>query len=194
MSERGYWLTLSTDEPLSGVLAALREKGLFPESQTWWFAWNGLEIKLPGILRDPSELDRPWDVVRVFSPKAELRLARRGHSRGCWLLTEQSPPENIPGVEITSRAEDIPVEDGHRILWGQRLRLPSGDARGEVLFPRKLEYDLDDNDLSKALVADVKLYYDDAHRLLAVRYVTIRQVDPGEIEAEPFPEPEKALG
>ena len=192
MSGKGFWLTLRTDKSLSELVAALREEGLFPKDETWWFAWNGLEIKLPGILRDFSELDRPWDVVRVFSPKAELRLARRGRGRGCWLLTEQEPVESIPGVEIVSRAE-FAVEDGHRILWGQKLRLPDGEARGEVIFPRKLEYDLGDDDLNKALVADVKLYYDRAHRLLAVRYVRIRRVDPGEIKVEPFPKPEEAL-
>jgi len=192
MSERGYWLTLSTDNPPSGILATLRERSLFPGGETWWFAWNGLEIKLPGILRELSELDRAWDVVRVFSPKAELRLARRGRTRGCWLLTEQEPAESIPGVEIVSRAEFV-VEDGHRILWGQKLRLPDGEARGEVIFPRKLNYELGNDDLNKAWVADVKLYYDRAHRLLAVRYVRIRRVDPGEIKVEPFPKPEEAL-
>jgi len=196
MSERGYWLTLSTDNPPAGILATLRERSLFPEGETWWFAWNGLEIKLPGILRDFSELDKSWDVVRVFSPKAELRLARRGRGRGCWLLTEQEPVESIPGVEIVSRAE-FAVEDGHRILWGQKLRLPDGETRGEVMFPRKLNYELDNDDLNKAWVADVKLYYDSAHRLQAVRYARLYQVVPGktkELKAQPFPRPEKALG
>jgi len=192
MRGEGFWLTLRTDKSLSELVAALREEGLFPEDETRWFAWNGLEIKLPGILRDFSELDKSWDVVRVFSPRAELRLARRGRGRGCWLLTEQEPVESVPGVEIVSRAE-FAVEDGHRILWGQKLRLPDGEARGEVIFPRKLEYDLDDDDFNKALAADVKFYYDRAHRLLAVRYVRIRRVDPGEIKVEPFPKPEEAL-
>jgi len=196
MSGKGFWLTLRTDKSLSELVAALREEGLFPEDETWWFAWNGLEIKLPGILRDFSELDKHWDVVRVFSLKAELRLARRGRSRGCWLLTEQTPPEGIPGVEIAS-VEKYPVEEGHRILWGQKLRLPDGEARGEVVFPRKLNYELDNDDLNKAWVADVKLYYDNAHRLQAVRYARLYQVVPGkteELKAQPFPRPEKALG
>ena len=193
MSGEGFWLTLHTDKSLSELVAALREEGLFPEDETWWFAWNGLEIKLPGILRELSELDRAWDVVRVFSPRAELRLARRGRGQGCWLLTEQAPVESIPGVEIVSRAEFV-VEDGHRILWGQKLRLPDGEARGEVIFPRVLDYDLGDDDLNKAWVADVKLYYDDAHRLQTVRYAGVHQVEPGEIKARSFPKPEEALG
>ena len=198
MGEKGFWLTLQlqTGKAPSELVALLRERGVFPDGETWWFAWNGLEIKLPGILRELSELDRPWDVVRVFSPRAELRLARRGRTRGCWLLTEQEPVESVPGVEIVSRAEFV-VEDGHRILWGQKLRLPDGETRGEVMFPRKLNYELDNDDLNKAWVADVKLYYDNAHRLQAVRYARLYQVVPGktkELKAQPFPRPEKALG
>ncbi len=188
MSEKGYWLTLSTDKSPSELVALLREKGLFPEGKTWWFAWDKLEIKLPGILRDLSELDRPWDLVRVFSEKAELRLARRGRSRGCWLLTEKDAIEDIPDVEIVSRAE-FAIEKGIRILWGKKLHLPDGEARGEVTFPRKLDYDLGAEDLNKAWVADVKLYYDEAHRLWAVRYASLSQADPGDIKARPLPGP-----
>lgn len=77
----------------------------------------------------------------------------------------------------------------HRIMWGNRLRKPvkegSGveEARGEVTFPRPLAYDLageGTGNYDKALVADVRLYFDDEARLQTVRYMRIRHLPPGD--------------
>jgi hypothetical protein len=77
----------------------------------------------------------------------------------------------------------------HRIMWGNRLRKPAKEgagveeARGVVGFPRPLEYDVageGTGNYDKALVADVRLYFDDEARLQTVRYMRIYLLPPGD--------------
>lgn len=199
MSGRGWWLTLRPPERVSELVAALQEVSLFPEGRTWWFAWNGLDIVLPGKVTDDADLDSDWDVVRVFSPQAELRVGRRGRGRGCWLLLEEDPQDAL-GDQYDAWVDDqappatFAVEGGHHILAGVKLRLPDGEKRGEIFYPRPLNYGIDDDDLEQALVAAVRAYYDNARRLATVRYASIESAALGSIPVDPFPEPKEALG
>ena len=63
------------------------------------------------------------------------------------------------------------------------------------MYPRTLDYGIKENDLKKALVASVRKYYDDFHRLMTVRYCEILQMSPGNesISFERFPNPEEGI-
>ena len=198
MCMTGWWLTLHTPESVMSLVEGLQRIDLFPDSETYWFAWNELDIVLPGLLNKDDKLDDPWDVLRVFSKRAELRLGPRGNRRGCWLLMEEEPRSAFgdryePLVE--QDADTYLVEGGHHILAGRKLRFPDGEKRGETMYPRTLDYGIKEDDLKKALVASVRKYYDDFHRLLTVRYCEILLMPPGNesISFDRFPNPEKVF-
>ena len=196
MKEQGWWLTLHPPERVSDLVLALRGIGLFSVDRTWWFAWNTLDIVLPSLLVEDAPLDRGWEVVRVFAKRAELRIGRRGMSRGCWLFLEENPQAVLGDLYkewVEEINGDFVVEDGYRLLAGQKLRLPEGDRRGEIIYPRPLDYGIGKDNLEQSLVASVWVYYDKAHRLVTVRYAGIKLVKPGSIPVQPFPEPEEAM-
>lgn len=196
MSMQGWWLTLRPPAQVTELVAALQEIGLFPEGKTWWFAWDALDIVLPSLLTPDANVDGEWDALRVFAERAELRVGRRAGGRGYWLLLEETPETTLGDLYDTwvgSKSTGYSVEEGSHVLAGVRLRLPNGERRGEIIYPRPLDYGFDDNDLEKALVAQVRAYYDDGHRLVTVRYVGIEPKRPGSFEPEPFPSPEKAV-
>ena len=180
MSGEGWWLTLSPPGSPAQAVAALRERDLFPEGETWWFAWREEEVRLPGLLTDPASLDGPWDALRVFSPRAELRWSRRGRGWGCWLLLEEDPEAALGDLRAWVRARaSFRVQTSHRILWGRRMAMPDGRvSRGEILFPRELAYPLPDDDPAQALVADVVLYVDEEGRLQTARYARLYRRPP----------------
>ena len=196
MSTQGWWLTLRPPERVTELVAALQEIGLFPEGDTWWFAWDALDIVLPSLLTPGANVDGDWDVLRVFAERAELRVGRRAGGRGYWLLLEEKPETTLGHLYDTwveSKSTGYSVEEGSHVLAGVRLRLPDGEKRGEIIYPRPLNYGIDDNDLEKALVAGVRAYYDDTYRLITVRYVGIELKQPGSFEPGPFPSPKEAV-
>jgi hypothetical protein len=194
---KGWWLTLRPPDKPASLVKTLQEAGLFPEGETWWFAWNATEIRLPGILDDPADVEGAWETVRVFSSRAELRFGRWGGKSGCWLLLEEDPQEalkDVPGLEVLSEVTPL-VENGVRVFWGKKLHRPDGTPfRGEVIFPRVLNYSLPDENLEEAWVADVMLYYDDEHRLQTVRYARLRQERPGAMRVKPLVSPKEVMG
>lgn len=195
MKGMGWWLTLSHPGSPSETVRALREKDLFPDGETWWFAWRGTEIQLPGVLREMARLGEGWETLRVFSPRAELRWRRRGRELGCWLLLEEDPREALKELKEAwvSEESNYRVCPSHRILWGRRMTMPDGrETRGEILFPRELAYDVPGDDPKQALVADVVLYLDAAGRLQTVRYARLRRMFPSSknLPAEPYWQPE----
>jgi hypothetical protein len=196
MNRTGWWLILRPPEPVKMLVAALQEASLFPKVHTWWFAWNALEIVLPRLLDENANLDGDWEVLRIFSEQAELRVERRGGTHGCWLLLEREPEEAL-GVRYQEWVKDTSgpytVEDGYHLLAGRKLELPDEDERGEILYPRTLDYGVGRDELSQALVATVRNYYDEAHRLISVRYATLQAVAPGSIPVQPFPDPDEVL-
>lgn len=171
---KGFIIALDTQDPAE-TWGILRHRGYFPDGDTYWFAWNDLDIRLPSRITAMGEQPPPevfheaWDLSRVFSPRAELRFERLGSARRLWLLAEGEDPPDLP-LATTAR-EVFQAEPGRRILWGERLSLPDGDHRGLVAFPRPLDYGLPQDDLAQALGAEICLYYDETlHRLRAVRY------------------------
>ncbi len=178
-AETGYVFSWADGNlpPLSDTLNSLRGIGWLPEEQSWWFAWNELQILLPQRLGDLAALPTDWDELRVFSAQAELRQVRQGRGWQRLLLTEtrQLPP-GISGWQPFGT--HYRVEPSLHILWGRRLRVAGGEKRGEVLFPRPLEYDVagETAPYDQALVADVFLYYDAEARLQAARYVRLRHL------------------
>jgi len=182
-ARRGYifeWADTSLP-PLAEALNALREERWLPENETWWCAWNELEILLPQRLGDPAALPTDWDELRVFSGQVEFRQVRQGRGWRRALLAET---DRLPSRLSGWQALDPPywVVPSLRILWGRRLRTSAGEQRGEVLFPRSLAYDLAGEVPpydQRAVVADVQLYYDAEARLRTTRYAGLRHLPPG---------------
>ena len=188
-ARRGYifeWADTNLP-PLAEALNALREERWLPEDETWWCAWNELEISLPAPLADPAPFfeDR-WDVARVFSAAAELRLERWGRRRALWLLVEDGSRGLLPAGLVSRAAEESFVaEKGLRLLAGARLRLPGGPARGRVEFPRPLGYGVaDDPDHPLAVAAYV--YRDGEGGVRLVRYAELLRVPKDRRDADPW--------
>ncbi len=118
-------------------------------------------------------------MLQIFSPQVELRCVRQGRSRRGLLLMEAALP---PELATWGTPEFCQVMPGLRLLWGSWLRLPEGDRRGVVAFPRPLDYGIAENEtsLSNALIADVYLYHDAEARLRTVRYLWLRHMPPGD--------------
>jgi hypothetical protein len=195
MSKHGWWLTLRPPEQIGALVASLQEAGLLLPGRSWWFAWNALEMALPGPLSGDAELDADWETLRVFSERAELRVGRRGQGRGYWLLLEEEPRQRLEDLytKWVVNEKEYSVEKGHHLLAGQRLQLPGGAERGEILYPRALDYGVGKDELELALVAAVWNYYDAAHRLATVRYAALETAKPGDIPATTFSGPGEVL-
>jgi hypothetical protein len=183
---KGYVLTFA-GERAREVFAACADLGFWPQGATWWFAWNELEISLPAPLADAAPFfeDR-WDVARVFSAAAELRLELWGRRRIVRLLVEDGSRGLLPAGLVSRAAEESFVaEKGLRLLAGARLRLPGGPARGRVEFPRPLGYGVaDDPDHPLAVVAYV--YRDGEGGVRLVRYAELLRVPKDRRDADPW--------
>lgn len=181
-SESGYifgWAGESLPA-LAEILNALQQTGWLPKEQSWWYAWSELEILLPQRLSDPVALPADWDELRVFSAQAEFRQVRHGRGWRQVLLAETADvPAALSGWTLLGAP--YRVASSLRILWGRRLRMPGGEKRGEVLFPRPLEYDLagEAAPYDQAVAADVRLYYDAEARLQTTRYAGLRHLPRG---------------
>lgn len=185
----GYIFTWC-DDPWPGLahtLNALRTAGLLPADQSWWFAWREPDILLPQRLGDPTALPTDWDELRVFSPQVEFRQTRQGQSWRRLLLSER---DDLPaGLNGWQRLEPAyRVTKGKRVLWGRRLRLPGGERRGEVRFPRPLDYDVvgEGPPYQQALVANVWLYHDAEARLHTARYASLGHIEAGALLVQPL--------
>lgn len=173
---------------LAEALKALQAAGLLPADRSWWFAWREPDILLPQRLGDPAALPEDWDELRVFSPQVEFRQTRQGPGWRRLLLTETATlPAGLTGWQRLEPAYQ--ATEGRRVLWGRRLRLAGGERRGEVRFPRPLDYDVagEAPPYQQALVADVRLYYDAEARLQTARYAGLRHVGAGTLQVQPFP-------
>lgn len=167
----------SSTEPMSPTMLVvpLQRVQWLPPDATWWFGWCETEITLPGQLDDAAALPTTWDLVQIFSPHCELRRVRRGPGWIHLLLTEQPLPEALHQQWEVAEG-NFDAQQTHRILWGNRLRMPTAEGRGVVRFPRPLDYNLpteqaaDPATLEQALVARVWHYLDQQQRLRMVRY------------------------
>jgi hypothetical protein len=152
------------------LVAGLRTAQLLPDNSSWWFAWNELELVLPRLLAPDAQLAGDWSALHVFSPQVELRYTRRGGTHRAALLTEIAPA-NLAGWASPDRYH---WQSGWRLLAGARMRLPGGEGRGVVAFPRPLDYGVPESDeRASTLVAQVRRYYDDQARLRATRYLRL---------------------
>ena len=162
------------DDPpsLPTLITVLRGVGWLPDGASWWFGWCELEIALPGRLSTTSHIPEDWDVVHLFSAQSELRWMRRGERYQAVLLTETVLPTALTGWQLINSDAPYSARTTQRILWGNRLRLPDGEGRGIVQFPRRLDYDLagETEKRDQTVMADVWAYYDAEERLQLVRY------------------------
>lgn len=176
----GYFYGWGSAAPPSfpTLIKALRQVGWLPDAASWWFGWCELQIALPGRLTGDSAVPTDWDAVHLFSSQAELRWVRRGARWQAVLLAEGELPPDLAGWQRLNGAYS--ARRTQRILWGNRLRLPDGDGRGIVQFPRRLDYDIagETERLDQAVVADVWAYYDAEDRLQTVRYAGLRHTQP----------------
>lgn len=176
--QQGYcyrWIgTGNGDDPpqLPNLITGLREIGWLPDAASWWFGWCELEIALPGRLFTESQIPDDWDVVHLFSAYSELRWIRRGERYQAVLLAEVALPTNLTGWQLINGGTPYTARTTQRLLWGNRLRLPDGEGRGIVQFPRRLDYDLagETDKRDQTIIADVRAYYDVEERLQMVRY------------------------
>jgi hypothetical protein len=187
----GYIQALEGDP--AELLASLAQNGVFPSDATWWFAWNEGEIVLPRPLFTANNpADNRWDVARVFSEKAELRLARVGGRRGAWLLTEDL--QAAATLPAAGELESFRVNGGgHRILWGGDLNMRGQTEHGLVRFPRPLDYGVSTGK-GQRLVADVVLYLDEFGAVRTARYRALKVVYEGAIQAPKLPRTDGAPG
>lgn len=181
----GYVLRLNNkgdqQEPFAAAFGLLKDE-YFPDNQTCWFGWNETEIRLPGKF-DGNEtrtpFDSDWDMARIFSAKAELRIQRDCCGQVALLLTEnQSLREKVKQqTDVFEIAEHtFTSEPGRRIMVGSKPENQIGgepDALIEVAFPRVLHYRGFAVEKRESLEARVQCYYDEAHRLRFVRYCAV---------------------
>jgi hypothetical protein len=185
---QGYMLRWAGEEEpgLPALLAALQRARWLPEGQSWWFGWCEQDIRLPQLLDDSAALPVDWDELRVFSSQAELRRLRRGNRWLNLLLCEHEDwARDVEGWALACSYPE--VVGSHRILWGKALRLPGGEVRGEVRFPRRLAYGVSAGpDQPKlAVVADVQHYLDGEARLRTFRYGRLYYAAAGDAALRP---------
>ncbi|MGB9886318.1 MAG: hypothetical protein ACPLRW_04895 [Moorellales bacterium] len=172
---RGYALVFAEENGPS-IFGLGRDLGFWREGATWWFAWNEREICLPALLDNvASVFDAPWDVARVFSDLAEIRLQRHGRERLAVLLLEEETRDRLPAEAAKSAIREAPflAEVGHRLLAGTRLQLFGKEVRGRVEFPRPLDYGVREHALEHFLGVTVYNYYDENRALKLVRYAKV---------------------
>jgi hypothetical protein len=154
-----------------------------------WFGWCETDIRLPRPLHSEA-FDLRWDLVRIFSPIAELRAQRRGNERLILMLTENAALVNqlkqgLEGFNVSLC--EFAAEQSCRVLVGQKPRKPVGsnpNALIEVIFPRELDYGIPVANERERLIAGVQGYFDDEHRLRFVRYCFVKGEQIGQREVE----------
>lgn len=151
-----------------------------------WFGWCETELRLPRRLSDATEaFAAGWDVARIFTACAELRAQRRGDTRITLLLTENATLTTQLEKLFNVVPHTFTVESSHRILTGTKPKKPvrkGSAALIEVAYPRELDYDIAPVADKQMLVAEVRCYYDEVHRLKFVRYCNISPKKIGKIE------------
>jgi hypothetical protein len=157
--------------------------------KTFWFGWNETSLVLPRPF-DQRALNPDWDVVRIFSPHAELRAQWRGPKKVVLLLTEDTElVDALRQMQVFELVQKFFAEPGHRVLVGTPPKTPvpgvSPSALIEIAFPTALDYGIPANP-GQMLVAEVQLYFDNAHRLYLTRYCTIRAENIGAREVRPY--------
>jgi hypothetical protein len=175
----------------AAVYAALKQQYL---ADALWFGWHETEISLPRRLTNVNEQDAlaaHWDVARIFTNSAELRVQRRGDTRLTLLLTENATLESqLQNDFAVLKTAFKNVVDGYRLLAGEKPKKSIGrntTALIEVRYPRELDYDVGQvANYGEMLVANVKCYYDDVQRLKFVRYCHIRPQTIGTIGVKPY--------
>lgn len=188
---KGFVIRLKRKETEEDSFATAYEalkNSCFPDGAQW-FGWCETDIRLPRPL-DEEAFDPRWDVGRIFSPIAELRAQRRGSRRLVLLLTENEEvvkeAESLEGFEVV-RCE-FASETTFRVLVGGKPKTKISDNPNvlvQVEFPRALDYGMTAGE-NQALVAEVRCYYDDMHRLCFVRYCAVRAERIGEREVTPL--------
>lgn len=182
MKEQGFVLQVTSKagdtDCYAAVYHALKAQCL---ANALWFGWCETEISLPRRFTQEA-LKAHWDVVRIFTDRAELRAQRRGDTRLTLLLTEDAAMESLLQNDFAVMSTQFEAEPGCRILAGKKpekkVRSKS-DALIEVAFPRELDYDAGIVDDKEMLVADVQCYYDGVRRLKFVRYCAIQPEEIG---------------
>jgi hypothetical protein len=185
--------------PLGGefgpaLLDPLREAGLLPADALWWFALAEDELVLPSRCDDlPRVFARPWERVSLFGPRAELRWQARGRHGSILLLLEAERPPDLPLPRAGQEARFPVCEPGIHLLWGEKQHLGNRRGRGQVGFPRPLDYLADEPEaaLEEACVLDVWRYSNPGHARQALRYAGVSRRPRREWArhpVEPFPE------
>lgn len=191
---KGFVLLLQVKEtsenPFNVAYRTLFQQGLFHDLETFWFAWREEEIRLPGTLEDIAlATDRSWDVIRIFSSRAELRRQKRGKEDQILLLLENEArisqlEKALAGLKISHVSSFPFCLEGRRILAGTKMEIGvtkedgvvKHTTRGVVAFPRELDYKGIKAEPEEAIVADVHQYFDDEKKLRYVRYCRIHSV------------------
>jgi len=183
---KGFVLSLKSADDFRTAYEALKDL-CFPGGAQW-FGWCETDIRLPRPLSEEA-FNTHWDVVRIFSPVAELRRQRRGPKSMVLLLTENEEIVHRVKTLFEIICWEFVAEPAYRILAGKKPSTPipqNPDALVEVMFPRPLDYGISVKDKEEVLIAEVQCYYDDEHRLRFVRYFRVQVEKEGEREVEAY--------
>ncbi|RDV83582.1 hypothetical protein [Ammonifex thiophilus] len=170
------WLLLLREELVSKAI----ETDLWPVGETWWFGWNEGEIRLPTLLKGWREaLAEKWEVLRIFSPKAELRQERRGRQVVFSLLVEEEAYSALP-PELKGKGDWFLVEKGYHLLAGE----PRGGRWVKTQYPRYLDYGVAGNDDAYVVVRVYKYRDRENPSFSLVRYAGLVLVPKKERDQE----------
>jgi hypothetical protein len=160
------------------------QPSLFSDGQVWWFGWHMLKMEIPQPLDSVNMLSsEPWDHLRVFSSKAELRLGLRAN-KPCILLLTETSSVNLSGWREIGGYE---AEDTYRILLGEAPKSAEGPVAQliEIAYPRPFDYKLAVPQ-NQIVIAHVKHYRDEEWRLCYTRYCCIETQKRQKVEVKPY--------
>lgn len=139
----------------------------------WWFGWSETEMYLPQRLNGTLP-DADWQRLSIFNNEVELRLLLHNNSPTILLLTEQSPL--LPNEWRV--CEEYPeYDEAQHILLGDPPVSGGKTTRlVDVAYPTVFDYGVElapSSAKRNRVVAQVRYYYDSAHRLRYIRYAGV---------------------
>lgn len=183
--EKGYVYVLEQGGSDYGAVYSSLQPRLFSSGQVWWFGWHPLRLELPQPFTAQS-LDsikqEPWETVRIFSEKAEVRLVNRAGQSHLVLLTEAE--DRQPGWSQVCSYE---VETTYRVLLGEPPKAAGGATQEllEIAFPRSFNYGIAVPQ-NHVVIAHVKHYRDSEWRLQYTRYCQVEAKPRGDLEVKSY--------
>lgn len=142
-----------------------------PSGEAWWFGWSETEMCLPQRLNGNLP-DAEWERLSIFNDAAELRILSRGNKTTILLTETMELSGEWSLCERYSECES----SQHMLLGDPPVSGGKTSRLLDVAYPASFDYGIElapSTDRRHRVVAEVRHYYDDAHRLRYVRYAGI---------------------